>query len=614
MSEQTTHIGLVKQAGTENYDYEITNGNLEILDTEVSIRAKKVNGYAPNEYGEILLESVPVAENLATSSTQQSDGDFIERPTGGTASIDDGSAWLVTLKGKHTHTGCTAKSVSMTVIPVPREEGETAITATIDEDAFLEAVSSVSGTKVFVYTTAWGDDPADYGITVTGDPLAGDQISVVYQHEVRGTITQTNPTSFISTGWNLYDHTNGYAQVIKYSDLYGYAIAGSYSALQYSATVDGEKTNINPDASGLFDVPGDGFVWVTGGDGTSTAIWMTWSDWTGGYSGLFQPYAESVVSISSLMGSFFPNGLFEVNEYQDEINFNTGIATSRVIRYAYNAENLATVIESGMPYEYDENYIYAARTVPTTTIFEIDAGYVSNDHGIERFTGTTLGVECRTIYGANLKNKLERDTLTISRQTLSAAEKQQVRKNIGVDDAVMNDDIGIVVNGNKTAAGVSATIGQYVILKNSSVTGCTDGLYTAAKAIPAATPIDSTYLTSVSGGGLNALNDQITNVETTTVNCPDASYDTTTNLIKINLTKIGKVCMMLISTGRTKALAANALIGNIPEGYRPASFVNVWETSIPARFAIETNGNFHPTIAVASNSIVRTTAVWIVDG
>lgn len=110
---------------------------------------------------------------------------------------------------------------------------------------------------------------------------------------------------------------------------------------------------------------------------------------------------------------------------------------------------------------------------------------------------------------------------------------------------------------------------------------------------------------------VKSLNDKITNVETTTVNCPNASYDTTTNLIKINLTKIGKVCMMSIVSGRTKALAANALVGNIPEGYRPAAVVNVWETATPTRYAIETNGNFHTTVSVASNSMIRTTVVYL---
>lgn len=73
------------------------------------------------------------------------------------------------------------------------------------------------------------------------------------------------------------------------------------------------------------------------------------------------------------------------------------------------------------------------------------------------------------------------------------------------------DDIGIVVDGNKTSYASGAAQGQYVVLKNSSIVDSgsdmlADGLYTAAKAIPYNTVIDKTYLTQCSGGGLNALN------------------------------------------------------------------------------------------------------------
>lgn len=62
-----------------------------------------------------------------------------------------------------------------------------------------------------------------------------------------------------------------------------------------------------------------------------------------------------------------------------------------------------------------------------------------------------------------------------------------------------------IVNGNKSTVG--AAIGEYVLVRNSSITGITDGAYTAAKAVPANTTIDSTYLTAVgTGGALNALN------------------------------------------------------------------------------------------------------------
>ena len=73
------------------------------------------------------------------------------------------------------------------------------------------------------------------------------------------------------------------------------------------------------------------------------------------------------------------------------------------------------------------------------------------------------------------------------------------------DHNVLANAIGIVVDGNKSALG--ATAGQYVILQNSTITGKDDGLYTAAQTIPANTVIDGTYLTAVSGGGLNALKD-----------------------------------------------------------------------------------------------------------
>lgn len=87
-------------------------------------------------------------------------------------------------------------------------------------------------------------------------------------------------------------------------------------------------------------------------------------------------------------------------------------------------------------------------------------------------------------------------------------------ENMGVIDAVLaknQDALGIIVDGNKAA--VSATTGQYIILRNSTITGKTDGLYTAAKSIPANTAIDGTYLTAVSGGGLNALNSKMPKIK-----------------------------------------------------------------------------------------------------
>lgn len=90
------------------------------------------------------------------------------------------------------------------------------------------------------------------------------------------------------------------------------------------------------------------------------------------------------------------------------------------------------------------------------------------------------------------------------------------------------DDMAIIVNGNKTAYASGAAVGQYVLLRNSTITDRADGMYKAAKAIPYNTTIDKTYLTAVSGGAINSLSDQIGNyltIKTLTKTTPaDGSY------------------------------------------------------------------------------------------
>ena len=111
------------------------------------------------------------------------------------------------------------------------------------------------------------------------------------------------------------------------------------------------------------------------------------------------------------------------------------------------------------------------------------------------------------LYGANLKDKLRRDVVTISEQTLTGGQKKQIRTNIGAASVALEEGLAIVVDGNKTSHTGGAAIGDYVLVKNSSIADITDGGYTAAKAIPANTVIDKTYLTACSKGALNSLSD-----------------------------------------------------------------------------------------------------------
>jgi hypothetical protein len=348
------------------------------------------------------------------------------------------------------------------------------LNVSIDRDVFVAYVTS-SQTITLTYTSSWSADPSLYGITVDGTPVNGDQIVVVYVKENRGLITVATPTTFISTGWNLYNHAAGYARVVKYSDEVGFMIDGTYSALAFSPTLNGTQTPITP-VNGHFMIPDDGFVFVTGGNGTDTEIWMTWADWTDEPNdGVFEAYSQTSVDLSGVMVNF-PIGLMRVGNVFDEIDLNTSRAYSRVERLAYTQENLEMVIDSGVQYDTDTNYIYAARVSTISYVISLDGEYTVSDHGMEMFNGTNVAVTASSLYGNDLKGKLRRDVLTISQQTLTAAQKQQVYENLGLDE-LNNNFVKVWENQNPTASFAAQTLSidlsayRFILVVTSDGTG-----------------------------------------------------------------------------------------------------------------------------------------------
>lgn len=381
--------------------------DMDNVDDALSKRAQSVNGIQVDpETGDVAVPEVEFAHQIVTDDAQQSTGEFLFRTTGGDASLTDGDAKLISITGRSIHTGKVDESINMTVNMAARQPSEPIIEAVLDRDEFVEAMTE-SGTLTLTYTSDWNEDPSDYGITVTGTPFSGDEIVVVYMKADRGLITSSNPSSFVSTGWNLYNHTNGYARVKKYSDTYGFLIGGAYSAIQFSATLDGEKETITP-ASGYFAIPSDGYIWVTGGNNTTTYILMTWSDWGEGYEGDWEAYSETTVSLSAIMANF-PNGLMQVGSAADEINFSMKRAISRIEKMEYTEQNLETVIESGRAYDADEDYIYAVRESEVVYIISATGAYTASDHGQEMIIGGTVSVLIQTLYGRNLVDYLRHD-------------------------------------------------------------------------------------------------------------------------------------------------------------------------------------------------------------
>lgn len=425
---KTTNFELDKLAKSDAYAISQFNDNMDIIDTEMAKPPLTVNDTSPGADRNITINTVPLADNLTSNEMQINTGEYIIRTSGGEASVKNGNAFLSEIRGNQVKTGYIAESIDMTVTPV-NPSSESAITATLDRDTFVAYVNS-SSTITLTYTTEWSADPANYGITVSGTPAGGDQIVVVYVKENRGTISVAGLTSFISTGWNLYNHNVGYARVVDYSDEYGFMIAGTYTELKFATTTTGEKTTITP-VNGYFTIPSDGYIFVSGGNATDTEIWMTWSDWTDEPNGgVFQPYSQTSIDLSGVM-VYFPYGLMRIGNVYDEINLNLGIAYSRIERLAYNAQNLADVISSGVAYDTDTGYIYAVRTTTVTYSINIDGEYTVSDHGTEMFIGTTVPLIASSFYGNDLKDKLRRDVLTISEQSLTSAQKNQVLSNIG---------------------------------------------------------------------------------------------------------------------------------------------------------------------------------------
>lgn len=82
--------------------------------------------------------------------------------------------------------------------------------------------------------------------------------------------------------------------------------------------------------------------------------------------------------------------------------------------------------------------------------------------------------------------------------------------NTSIDDVIeqIKNDIAILITGNTASQNVTA--GQFVLVKESTIAGVTDGLYTADNSVAAGGTFTSADLTAVVIGGLNVLKDNMT--------------------------------------------------------------------------------------------------------
>lgn len=374
------------------------NKNNTDYDLQDSKAARSVNGTTDSH--------VEQADEIYTTSTQVSTSAFVYRTTAGDVSIETGTASINYLEGNTVQTGHTDE-----VLDVFGSFSDNNTSVDITAATWRSYVAD-DGTYNFIYNgIGWELDSsvvtlADYGLVVTGTVTEGDIITVNYVKLVIGTLATTTPTSFVSTGFNQYDATAGYAHVVGNNQ---YRIAGTYTSLGFTTTVGGTTTPVTV-TNNKFTPTEDGYIYVAGASG-DILIALVWSGTMD--SEPYSAYSTSTIVIptadaSSVALPTASYGMPSVGNVRDKLSFAEKIYVQNIGHYVYSAANLATVQALGVAYVYDLSDIFYVLPEPVTYTLDssVSGAYTANDYGTEEFTGTTVPVNTSITYGNSLVDKL----------------------------------------------------------------------------------------------------------------------------------------------------------------------------------------------------------------
>lgn len=155
------------------------------------------------------------------------------------------------------------------------------------------------------------------------------------------------------------------------------------------------------------------------------------------------------------------------------------------------------------------------------------------------------------------------------------------------------NEVGIVINGKRP--GRNATAGQYVIVRNSTISGIADGLYVVKTGytLSPSTDVTAASLSAVNIGGLNFLLSKIEDSRWTNLTLTSAFTVYATSSVA-QYRKIGNLVMLRGQIKPTSEIAAsttNTIMSTLPTGFRPGlaltfvcqgSDVNRWALTIYA--------------------------------
>ena len=142
----------------------------------------------------------------------------------------------------------------------------------------------------------------------------------------------------------------------------------------------------------------------------------------------------------------------------------------------------------------------------------------------------------------------------VSRQIIN--ENYQ-RIDAGFGETARSNEIGIVVTGNTATLDIET--GDYVIVRESTIDGVLDGLYTAVADVTAGTAVVGTDLSAQGRGGLNAIKDAV-----------DPLLGTSTwSEGSVTARRVGKVCTISVNAHATIAAWGSTLLTTLPADMRP---------------------------------------------
>lgn len=292
----------------------------------------------------------------------------------------------------------------------------------------------------------------------------------------------------------------------------------------------------------------------------ASAAWMkglngTWGKIGSDAGGL--PAGGTVGQYIKKLSAAYGDAAWETPDTTPTLN-STKLITSGGVNTAINALN-DKIIHFGTETDYPLSAAHTAYPMGVTLIYT--AANTSYPYG----TGTVVTIRSANARCVQFSFGNSPDNYKLRTADSSGWSDWKSLKDVpGITD--LQKAIGIVVDGDKAATNV--TLDQFVILKNSTISSRADGLYTAAKPIPANTAIDKTYLTAVTGGGLNALTSKYDTVDTASITW-DSNHTPTRSDLAI-VYKKGQMCQMIFwNVSFANNITSDTTVGTIPAGYRP---------------------------------------------